>query len=254
MKRPNLITALALATALATGGAQPALAQQASPVPAIEAGHTLLTVSAQGSSTRTPDMASYSAGVTTQGTTASEALSANSALMTRVIAALKQAGIADKDIQTSNLNLNPVYAQPKRQPDGSHEDGPQRIVGYQATNTVSVRQRKLEAMGKVIDALVNAGANQVNGPNFMLAEPDAAQDEARKAAMKDARARANLYAGAAGLRVARIVSISESGGYAPTPVMYMRKEAMDVASAPPPVAAGELEMNVNLTVQFELAP
>lgn len=253
MKRLSLFAALALGTALA--GAQPALAQQTGPVPAIEAGHTLLTVSAQGSSTRTPDMAGYTAGVTTQGVTASEALSANSTQMNKVIAALKQAGIADRDIQTSNLSLNPVYAQPKRLPDGNYEDGPQRIVGYQATNTVSVRQRKLDGMGKVIDALVKAGANQVNGPNFMLAEPDAAQDEARVQAMKQARARADLYAKAAGLRVARIVSISEGGGYAPQPIMVtaMRKEAMDFAP-PPPVAAGELEMNVNVTVQFELAP
>lgn len=229
------------------------MAQQIGTMPAIEAGHTLLTVTAQGSSTRTPDMAGYSAGVTMQGATASEALSANSTQMNRVMAALKQAGIADKDIQTSNLSLSPVYAQPKRLPDGNYEDGPQRIVGYQASNTVSVRQRKLQDMGKAIDALVKAGANQVNGPNFMLAQPEAAQDEARVAAMKDARARADLYAKAAGLRVTRIVSISESGGFVPQPVMYMRKEAMDVAAAPP-VAAGELETNVNVTVQFELAP
>lgn len=252
MKPLSLIAAAALASA----SAQPVLAQQTDIVPAITAGHTLLTVNAQGSSTRTPDMAGYTAGVTTQGATASEAMSANSTQMSRVIAALKQAGVADKDIQTSNLSLNPIYAQPKRMPDGSYEDGQQRIIGYQASNTVSVRQRKLADTGKVIDALVKAGANQVNGPNFMLAEPDAAQDEARVEAMKNARARADLYARAASLRVVRIVSISESGGYAPMPVMYMRKEAMDVASAPPPppVAAGELEMNVSVTVQFELAP
>lgn len=252
MKRLSLIAATALGALAAS--AVPALAQQG-PVPAIEAGHTLLTVTAQGSSTREPDLASYTAGVTTQGATASEALSSNSAQMTKVIAALKRAGIADKDVQTSNLNVNPVYSQPKRLPDGNYEDGPQRIVGYQVNNTVSVRQRKLGDMGKVIDALVSAGANQVNGPNFQLSEPEAAQDEARAEAMKSARARAELYAKASGLRVARIVSISESGGYTPQPVMYVRKEARDMALASaPPVAAGELEMNVNVTVQFELAP
>lgn len=254
IKRTRWMAASALGLALTLAGASPALAQQAGPVPAIEAGHSLLTVTAQGSSTRTPDMARYSAGVTTQGATASAALSANSTQMTQVVAALKRAGIADKDIQTSNLNLNPVYAQPKRLPDGNYEDGPQRIVGYQASNTVSVRQRKLTDMGKVIDALVTAGANQVNGPEFMMAQPEAAQDEARVDAMKTARARAELYAKASGLRVARIVSISESGGYAPSPVMFVRKEAMDAAAPAPPVAAGELEMAVNVTVQFELAP
>lgn len=254
MKHLRLLAALTLGTAFL---ASPAVAQQSGPVPMIEAGHTLLTVSAQGSSTRTPDMANYSAGVTTQGTTASEALATNSTQMNRVVAALKQAGIADRDIQTSNLNLNPIYSQPKRLPDGSYEDGPQRIVGYQASNTVSVRQRKLEDMGKVIDALVKAGANQVNGPNFMLSQPEAAENEARADAMKKARARADLYAGAAGLRVVRILSISENGGYAPQPVMYVRKEMMDAAGAmapPPPVAAGELETNLGVMVQFELAP
>lgn len=247
MKTLSLLAATAMAAS-----APPARAQQA-PAPAIESGHTMLTVTAQGSSTREPDLASYSAGVTSQGATASEALSANSAQMSKVIAALKRAGIADKDVQTSNLSVSPVYAQPKRLPDGNYEDGPQKIVGYQANNTVAVRQRKLADMGKVIDALVTAGANQVNGPNFQLSQPDAAMDEARMEAMKSARARADLYARAAGLRVARIVSISESSGYSPQPVMFMRKAAADMAAAPP-VAAGELEMNVNVTVQFELAP
>ncbi|MGE4303770.1 MAG: SIMPL domain-containing protein, partial [Novosphingobium sp.] len=143
MKRLPLIAALAMGTSL-VAAAPAAMAQQTSPMPTIQTGHTLLTVSAEGSSARTPDMARYSAGVTTQGATASEALSANSAQMNRVMAALKQAGIADRDIQTSNLNLRPVYAQPKRQPDGSYDESEQRIVAYRATNTVSVRQRKLE--------------------------------------------------------------------------------------------------------------
>jgi uncharacterized protein YggE len=246
MNRLSLLAATALAFSA------PAAFAQSAPVPAIEAGHTLLTVTAQGSSTREPDLASYTAGVTTQGATASEALSANSAQMTKVIAALKRAGIADKDVQTSNLSVSPVYANPKRLPDGNYEDGPQRIVGYQANNSVSVRQRKLADIGKVIDALVSAGANQVNGPNFQLSQPESAMDEARVEAMKSARTRADLYAKASGLRVSRIVSISESGGYSPQPVMYVRKQAM--VAAAPPVAAGELEMNVNVTVQFELTP
>lgn len=251
MKHLRFAAALALAMA-----AFPARAQVATPVPAIAAGHTLLTVSAEGSSTRQPDMAMFSAGVTTQGETASAALTENSRKMTQVVAALKRAGIADKDIQTSNLNLNPIYAPPKRLPDGSYEDQGQRITGYQVSNTVSVKQRKLADYGKVIDALVSAGANQVNGPSFMLSQPEAALDEARTAAMKAARQRAQLYASAAGLRVAGIVSISEAGGYRPQPVMY--REVM-VAQAkadapPPPVLSGELETNVNVTVQFELAP
>ena len=245
---------LLAASALA---AIPAQAQVVTPVPTIEAGHTLLTVSAEGRSTRTPDLAVFSAGVTTQGTTAGEALAANSRAMTGVIASLKKAGIAERDIQTSNLNLNPVYAQPRRLPDGSYESEPQRIVGYQVNNTVNVRQRKLDEYGKVIDTLVAAGANQVNGPNFQMDNADAALDEARVAAMKAARSRGTLYAQAAGLRVVRIVSIAESGGYyAPQPVMMTARMADSASPAPPPppVAAGELQMTANVTVQFELAP
>jgi uncharacterized protein len=231
-----------------------AQAQMTGPIPMIAEGSTLLTVTANGEATRTPDLAMFSAGVTTQGQTASAALAENSTRMTAVIAALKRAGIAERDIQTSNLNLNPVYAQPKRLPDGSYEDGDRAIIGYQASNTVSVKQRKLGEYGKVIDALVNAGANQVNGPSFMVDDSEGALDEARIKAMTASQKRADLYARAAGLRVARIVSISESGGYAPQPVMY-RRAAMDSASPappPPPIAAGELELSSSVTVQYEL--
>lgn len=250
--RPAIVLAAAAGLAVAT----PAIAQAIGPVPTIEAGHTLLTVSAEGRSTRTPDLAVFSAGVTTQGATAGEALAANSRAMSGVIAALRKAGIAERDVQTSNLNLNPVYAQPRRNPDGSYENEQQRIVGYQVNNTVNVRQRKLEEYGKVIDTLVASGANQVNGPSFTMDNSDAALDEARIAAMKAARARGNLYAQAAGLRVVRIVSIQESGGYyAPQPVMVMaRMDAAQAPAPPPPVAAGELQLTANVTVQFELAP
>ncbi|MET1754599.1 SIMPL domain-containing protein [Novosphingobium sp. RD2P27] len=246
---------IAFAATLAALGT-PALAQVPAPIPSIAAGHTLLTVTAEGTSTQQPDMALFNAGVTTQGDTASGALAENSRKMTQVIAGLKRAGIADRDIQTSNLNLNPVYAQPKRLPDGSYVEQEQRIVGYQVTNNVSVKQRKLGDYGKVIDALVSAGANQVNGPNFMLAKPEAALDEARAEAMKVARQRAQLYATAAGLRVAGITSISEAGSYAPQPAMYreMKVTAQRADAPPPPVMGGVLENAVNVTVQFELAP
>ncbi len=246
-------TRLDLAGALALAVATPALAQQAStPVSTIDPTHTLLTVSADGKSTRAPDLASFSAGVTSQADTASAALGANSRDMGAVVASLRRAGIAPRDIQTSNLNLEPVYAPQRRLPDGSVEDGGQKIVGYRVTDTVTVRQRDLAQYGRVIDTLVSAGANQVNGPNFMLDQPDAASDEARTQAVAKARQRAELYARAAGLHVVRIVSIAENGGYSPpSPVMFRRMAAE--AMPAPPIEAGELDVGASVTVQFELA-
>jgi len=253
MKRlPLLFTAAALAAAAAPQFA----AAQTGPAPVLAVGGTLLTVNADGRVTRAPDIATFSAGVVSQGKTASEALAANAADMSRVIAALKRAGIADKDIQTSNLSLNPVYQPQRNMPDGTIEPPQPRIVGYQANNSVNVRQRNLKDYGKVIDTLVTAGANQVNGPSFEVENPDPVLDAARAAAMQKARARAELYAHAAGLRVSRILSINESGGWSPPqPVMY-RMAAMEAAPpAPPsPVQAGELQMSMNVTVQFELVP
>ena len=248
MKR--FVLALLCAAALPSTAA---LAQQ-SPSVTIAPGNTLLTVSADGRSVRTPDLAVFTAGVTSQAKTAGAALSANAADMNRVVAALKKAGIADRDIQTSNLSLNPIYAPPIQRPDGQYEQQEQRIIGYNATNTVTVRQRKLSEFGRVIDTLVEAGANQVNGPSFQMDEPDAATDEARLEAMKKARARAELYAKAAGLRVVRILSISESGGYNPGPPVVFARMAADSEAAPSPVAAGEIQLNANVTVMFELAP
>ena len=248
MKR--FVLALLCAAALPSTAA---LAQAAPPV-TIAPGNTLLTVSAEGRAVRTPDLAVFTAGVTSSGKTAGDALRSNAADMNRVIAALKGAGIADRDIQTSNLSLNPVYAPQVRLADGTYEQPEQRIVGYQANNAVTVRQRKLGEFGRVIDTLVGAGANQVSGPSFQMDDPDAASDEARLAAMKKARARAELYARAAGLRVGRILSISESGGYNPGPPVLFARMAGDSAHAPSPVAPGEVQLNANVTVLFELMP
>jgi hypothetical protein len=207
---------------------------------------TLLTVAAAGESTRVPDIAVISAGVVTQAPDAGAAMRDNNGRMTQVIAALKKASVAERDIQTSNVSLNPQYRY--------RENQAPELVAYQASNTVTVKLRNIGKAGDVIDALVTAGANQVNGPTFSLDKPEAANDEARIDAMRKARARAELYASAAGMQVKRIVSISEGGGYQPpypVPMVAMKAEMADAAAAPP-VAAGEVGANVNITVVFEL--
>jgi uncharacterized protein YggE len=245
-----------------------ALAQPVPQVPVSPLGpkSAFLSITAEGRSYRTPDIASFSAGVVTQADTAGEAISGNSRQMNDVVAALKRAGIADRDIQSSAITLQPRYANPEleaqilarqsRQPYvPPQKPMTPKIVGYEARNTVQVRVRRLGEMGRIIDTLVAQGANEVNGPSFSLEEPRAALDEARGQAMAEARRRAELYAQAAGLHVARILSISESGGYYPMQEMAMARVAMAPPAPPPtPVAPGELTMGLSLSVQFELAP
>jgi len=204
---------------------------------------TLLDVSAEGSSTRVPDLAIIQAGVTTQAATASEAMAQNAARMARVLAALRKAGIAERDVQTARLSLSPQYKYEQNQPPV--------LTGYQAGNQVTVRFRDIGRTGGILDALVAQGATDISGPNLTLDSPDQAMDEARTDAVAKARARAELYAKASGLRVERILSISESGSPAmPMPMVSsfrVRAEAADTQ-----VVAGETKLTVNLSVRFLL--
>ncbi len=244
------------------------LAQAVQSVPTIGPNSTLLNVTAEGHSRRTPDLALFNAGVVTQGATAVEALSANSGRMERVVAALKRAGIEDRDLQTSAVSLQPRYSNPERDAQIRARETRQayvpptdtpRIIGYDARNSIQIRVRRLERMGRIMDTLVAEGANQIDGPSFIVEEQSAALDEARTQAMANARARAELYARAAGLKVARILSISEGGGYFPVAREVMVTGSIAGAPPPPPppppppIAAGEVALGVSLSVQFELS-
>lgn len=238
--------------------ASPAALNAQAPQPEITIGpaSTVLSLTAEGETRRAPDIAMFSAGVVTQAPTASGAIRDNAARMAAVVAALKRAGIAARDIQTSTISLNPVFSNPDRDRPQAlpRDDRAPRIVGYQARNTVQVRVRNLADMGQVIDTLVEVGANEVNGPNFMLDEQQAALDEARLDAVTKGRQRAELYARAAGMRVSRILSISESGGYHPVrrEMMLATSDAGGPAPAPSPVEPGELTLGANISMQFEL--
>lgn len=218
----------------------PALAQAEVPI----AG-TLLDVHVEGRTTRTPDLATIRAGVVAQAPSAAAALSEQAERMARVLQSLKRAGVADRDVATATVGLQPQYVYQDR-------EAP-RITGYQATNSVSVRFRDVRRAGAILDALVAAGANQIDGPNLSIDQPAAALDEARLDAMRQAQARAELYAKAAGLRVVRIVSINEGaaneGGPRP-PIVYARMAAADAASTQ--IAPGEKDVNVHVNVRFLL--
>lgn len=245
------------------------LAAQIAPDITIAPGNTVLSVSGQGESLSEPDMAVFSAGVTTQGQTASAALQENSRAMEQVVAALERAGIAARDIQTSNLSVSPVYRDPQREAamaarmGGPYVPPPPEdmlpvIVAYRANNTISVRQRELGDYGAIIDALASAGANQIDGPSFQMERPEPALDEARRAAVADARRKAELYAAAAGLRIVRVLSIAEGGNYS-RPQYRTFGESMAIAPPPPPPAPpppfspGEMQTSATVSVTYELS-
>ena len=235
-----LLLAFALAAALPmTSHARPAADFVA---PATQG--TLLSVSATAEASRTPDIATISTGVVTQAADANAAMRDNAVQMDRMLAALRAAGIAPRDIQTSGINLNPQYKYAENQPPA--------IVGYQASNTVNVKVRELAKLGKVLDALVAQGANQINGPSFGIDQPEAALEEARLAAVKKAQAQAQTYARALGLQVKRIVSISEGGASLPRPVPMMRAMAADAGFKETAVAPGESSVSVSVEMVFEL--
>jgi hypothetical protein len=204
----------------------------------------VLTVSGAGEVKGVPDQAQLSTGVVTQAGTAAAALSANSRAMTSVFDTLKRAGIPEKNIRTSNFSVSPQYGSVK-------PNGPQRIVGYQVSNTVTVLVDRLDKVGPALDALVAAGSNQIDGPNFSIADPKPLLAKAREEAVKDATARAQTLAAAAGVTLGPIVSISEGGGYVPPQPLY--RMAMAPANAPPPpVAAGEETVSAGVSITWEI--
>ncbi|GAA0662342.1 hypothetical protein FHT00_003323 [Sphingomonas insulae] len=238
----NYLTAL-VAVMLPAGAM--AQAVQTTVEPLVPAQGTVLDVQAEGRTTRVPDLATIRAGVVSQAPTAAAALSDNAQRMARVIAALKRAGIAPRDLATSNVGLSPQYRYTEGQAPA--------ITGYQATNTVTIRFREVARAGGVLDALVAQGANQIDGPNLSIDQPEAALNEARADAVKQARARAELYAGAAGMKVVRIVSIAETGqdagGPGPQPVFMARAMAADAKTE---IAPGEKDVTVSVSVRFLL--
>lgn len=223
--------------------ASPAVsAQSVAPVP-VAADATVIHVQASGTASAVPDLALIIAGVVTQHSDSAQALSDNAARMQQVMAALRAAGVASRDIQTGHLGLAPQYRYADNQPPV--------LTGYQASNSVRITLRDLAAMGKVIDALARQGANQIDGPHFSLQDTAALLRQARLAALDDARAQADLYARSLGLKVRRVLLISDNGYSAPAPMVKMaRMASMEMADTP--VAAGQSEIQVQLSVSYEL--
>jgi uncharacterized protein YggE len=230
--------ALAAIVAVAWLPGAPALAQSEFP--------SAISVTGQAFISVTPDLAQLDAGVASDGKTAREASEANNAAMAKVLAALKGAGLQDKDFQTSRLSLQPQYA-PNR-------PSPALITGYRASNRVTVRLHDLSKVASVIDALVGAGANDVGNVSFTVEHSSKLLDDAREKAFADARRKAEIYARAAGVSLGAPLSIAEDG--APVPVFRAKMEgpaAMPMHTSTP-IAPGEETLPVTVSVSFAIKP
>jgi uncharacterized protein YggE len=232
--------------ALALAGAAVPVAAGAQTIVAQSVTGTRLDIVATGEVNRVPDLAIISAGVVTRADTATQAISQNAARIERVRAALARAGIAERDIQTTTVSLNPDYVYAERQPP--------RLSGYQASNQLTIRFRDIRNAGKILDALVAEGSNQISGPTLTIDKPEAALDEARARALAVGRSRAELYARSLGMRVARLVSVSEPGGVRGPEIVVMarRAEMGQAASADTQIVPGEQSLSVTLQMSFEL--
>jgi uncharacterized protein YggE len=204
------------------------------------AAEKLVTVTGEATVAVAPDTAMIRIGVTSQDKTAREAGVVNAKQMTAVLAAIKEASIADRDIQTSRLSLQPQY--------DPNKAGTARLTGFQATNQVTVRIRDIDKLPAVLDRAIGAGANEMSGIEFVVSEQSKLLDQARDDAIADARRKAELYAKAAGAKLGRVISITEEGSSPPPrPMQAMRAGAV-------PVAPGEQTLRAVVTVSYELGP
>tara|TARA_R110002073_G_scaffold75329_4_gene183823 strand:+ start:2233 stop:2925 length:693 start_codon:yes stop_codon:yes gene_type:complete len=225
-----MIRALLASTALLLA-ASPALAEEVNPT---------LSLSASSDVQVAPDYATVQSGVVTRAGTAQQAVQDNTRAMTAVFDALRRAGISGNDVQTSQLSVSPVYSD-RREP----ETNDLTIIGYETRNTVSAKVRDTTRVGNVIDAMVTAGANNIQNVSFGAEDTSAAMDQARREAIASLLARANLFADAAGFELCGITRMSEDFARPAQPMMMARME-----SASTPVAAGQLSITASINADF----
>lgn len=246
---PRIAFAAIVASATVATFAAPAFAQETSPRPVLQR-EAIVSVSGDGEASVAPDMAILTLAVVRNGKTAADALAANSQAMREVLASLKKSGIADRDMQTSNFSIYPQYNhfEPK---DGVNK--PPEIVGYEVSNTLTLRIRDLAGLGAIIDQSVKLGVNQGGQIIFTNDDPAKTMTEARKAAVAEAVAKAKTLTEAAGVKLGRVLEIRESSrrSMPPQPMMRMAM-AKDMANESVPVASGENTYSVTVDVTFAL--
>jgi uncharacterized protein YggE len=226
-------TGLLAAAVLSQLAAAPLFAQEVRPV---------ITVTAEAGVSVAPDMATIRIGVDTLEATAAEAMQKNSAQMRKVQEALRGAGLGERDLQTSGLSVQPEYSYP--------QNGERVLQGYRASNGLNVQVRDLTKLGEILDQVTKDGANNISGLSFGLQESQKAEDEARIAAVKEARRRAGMMAEAEGVKLGRVIEMRDASVAAPQPMMRMA--AAEAVRSPAPIEAGEMQFSVSVTLSWEL--
>lgn len=204
-----------------------------------------ISISGHGEIRAVPDLAVVSIGVTSQGSSARDALDVNTKSMKALLDTLKGAGIDTRDMATSNFSVGP------RLDYGNNNGQPPKVVGYDVNNMVTVTVRKIEDLGGLLDVAVTTGSNTINGVSFSVSKPDSMLDEARKAAVADARHKADIYAAAGGFTLGNIISLSEGTAYQP-PTPYMVKSARAESSDAVPIAQGEQTLSIDVSIAYEI--
>ncbi|MEP3276597.1 MAG: SIMPL domain-containing protein [Stappiaceae bacterium] len=205
-----------------------------------------ISITGTGHVQATPDMATVTSGVVSDAKSARDALNENSKSMNAIIDKIKSAGIDAKDIQTSGFNISPNYNNSK-----SNYSGSASIDGYRVFNNVTVRVRDLAKLGDLLDTMVTEGANNISGINFIVSEADTLSDEARKKAVANAKRKAELYAAASGVKLGRVLSINEGGGFQPVQGRALRMEAMASSDAPP-IEQGQQTLTTSVNMVWEI--
>jgi uncharacterized protein len=236
---------LVLAVGISSLAAAPAAAQT------IRHEEPAISVIGEGTVRGQPDAAIINAGVVSEADTARQALDENSAAVAAMVRALRGAGIDPRDLQTAGFFVEPVFSQPPPDYDGSQQFEP-KIVGYRVRNELTVRIRNLQRTGTILDEIVSLGANSISGPIFTVNDPTPLEDQARRAAIRDALRKGQLYAQAANVPLGPIVRIEENVFRQPQPVPMsaMAREAAQDAAVP--IEGGELAFEAQVHVTWRI--
>jgi len=234
---------IVIAAAMVLAAASPPAMSQERPPGGPRPPAPSISVTGSGTAAGRPDTAEVMTGVITQGPTAAAALAQNSAVVEKVLKAVKALGIAERDIQTSSINVTPQRRQ------GRQEAYPPDIVGYEVSNQLRVKVRDIAGLGRLLDEMVAQGANNLGGIRFSVADPAPLLDQARQMAVADARRKAEVFATAASVKLGGVLSIRESSAMVPRPEAFQMRA---MAPAAVPVATGEQEYQTSVDITYAL--